>query len=49
MDAKVEEFHNITQGTQKVHEYANCFIKLMHYAPDETATKMKKMYFSRRA
>ena len=45
MDAKVEEFGNITQGSLKVHEYANRFIKMMCYAPDETSTEKKKMYF----
>ena len=34
MDAKVEEFRNIEQGSQRVHEYANRFIKLMRYAPE---------------
>ncbi|XP_066373057.1 uncharacterized protein [Miscanthus floridulus] len=45
MDVKVEEFRNITQGFQKIHEYANRFIRMMRYAPDETSTKNMKMYF----
>nr|AAD22157.1 hypothetical protein [Sorghum bicolor] len=45
MDAKVEEFRNISQGTQKVQEYATRFTRTMRYAPDESNTEKKKMYF----
>jgi tRNA/tmRNA/rRNA uracil-C5-methylase (TrmA/RlmC/RlmD family) len=45
MDAKVEEFRNISQGTQKIQEYATYFSCMMRYAPNETNTEKKKMYF----
>ena len=45
MDAKVEEFYNIAQGSQKITEYANRFTRMMQYAPSETDSEKKKMYF----
>jgi hypothetical protein len=46
MDAKVEEFRNISQGSQKVQEYTTHFTRMMRYAPRETDTeKKKKMYY----
>ena len=45
MNAKVEEFRNISQGSQKIQEYANCFTRMMRYAPGETDSEKKKMYF----
>jgi hypothetical protein len=44
MYAKVEEFHNFTQGTLKVQEYTTRFIHMMRYAPKETSSDKKKMY-----
>jgi hypothetical protein len=44
MDAKVEEFCNISQGSQKVQEYTTCFTHMMRYALGETDTEKKKMY-----
>jgi N-glycosylase/DNA lyase len=44
MDAKVEEFCNISQGSQKVQEYTTRFTRMMRYAPGETDTEKKKMY-----
>ena len=31
MDAKVEEFYNIFEGSQKIQEYANRFTRMMRY------------------
>ncbi|XP_066373068.1 uncharacterized protein [Miscanthus floridulus] len=45
MDAKVEEFRNVTQESQRILEYANHFIRMMRYAPNETGIEKKKMYF----
>ena len=45
MDAKVEEFPNISQGSQKIQEYTNRFTRMMRYAPSETDSEKKKMYF----
>ena len=45
MDAKVDEFRNISQGSQKIKEYANRFTRMMRYAPRETDSEKKKMYF----
>lgn len=45
MDAKVEEFRNIAQGSMKVQEYGNRFITMMWYPPDDTNTEKKKMFF----
>ena len=45
MDAKVEEFCNISQGSQKIQEYANRFTRMMRYALGETDSEKKKMYF----
>ena len=45
MDAKVEEFCNISQGSQKIQEYANRFTRMMRYAPGEIDSEKKKMYF----
>jgi hypothetical protein len=45
MDAKVEEFRNISQGSQKVREYSTRFTRMMRYAPGETNTEKKKMYY----
>ena len=44
MDTKVEELCNISQGSQKIREYANRFTRMMRYAPGETDFE-KKMYF----
>jgi hypothetical protein len=44
MDAKVEEFRNISQGSQKVQEYTTHFTRMMRYASGETDTEKKKMY-----
>jgi hypothetical protein len=44
MDAKVEEFRNISQGSQKVQDYTTRFTCMMRYAPGETDTEKKKMY-----
>ena len=45
MDAKVDEFRNISQGSQKIKEYANRFTRMMRYAPSEINSRKKKMYF----
>ena len=45
MDAMVEEFYNITQGSQKIQENTNYFTRMMRYAPSETDSEKKKMYF----
>jgi hypothetical protein len=45
MDAKVEEFHNIFKGSQKIQEYTNRFTRMIRYAPNETDSEKKKMYF----
>jgi hypothetical protein len=45
MDAKVEEFRNISQGSQKVQEYTTHFTRMMRYAPGETDIEKKKMYY----
>jgi hypothetical protein len=45
MDAKVEVFHNISQGSQKVQEYTTRFTRMMRYAPGETDTEKKKIYY----
>ena len=45
MDAKVEEFCNISQGSQKIQEYTNRFTRMMRYAPGEIDSEKKKMYF----
>lgn len=48
MEAKVEEFKNLTQGSMKVQEYANRFVTMMRYAPEETNTEKKKCTTSTR-
>ena len=45
MDAKVEEFCNISQGSQKIQEYANRFTRMMRYTPGDTDSEKKKMHF----
>ncbi|WVZ69537.1 hypothetical protein U9M48_018309 [Paspalum notatum var. saurae] len=45
MMQKAAEFHNLKQGTMKVQEYVNLFIKMMRYAPDDTRTDEKKQYW----
>ncbi|WVZ52239.1 hypothetical protein U9M48_003321 [Paspalum notatum var. saurae] len=42
---KPAEFRNLKQGTMKVQEYVNLFIKMMRYAPDDTRTNEKKQYW----
>ncbi|WVZ90298.1 hypothetical protein U9M48_036608 [Paspalum notatum var. saurae] len=42
---KAAEFHNLKQGTMKVQEYVNLFIKMMRYAPDDTRIDEKKQYW----
>ncbi|WVZ64569.1 hypothetical protein U9M48_014067 [Paspalum notatum var. saurae] len=39
---KAAEFRNLKQGTMKVQEYVNLFIKMKRYAPDDTRTDEKK-------
>jgi hypothetical protein len=41
---RVEEFRNISQGSQKVQEYTTRFTRIMRYALGETDTENKKMY-----
>ncbi|WVZ97976.1 hypothetical protein U9M48_043471 [Paspalum notatum var. saurae] len=45
MMQKAAEFRNLKQGTMKVQEYVNLFIKMMRYAPDDTRTDEKKQYW----
>ncbi|WVZ87096.1 hypothetical protein U9M48_033788 [Paspalum notatum var. saurae] len=42
---KAGEFRNLKQGTMKVQEYVNLFVKMMRYAPDDTKTNEKKQYW----
>ncbi|WVZ85115.1 hypothetical protein U9M48_032069 [Paspalum notatum var. saurae] len=42
---KAAEFRNLKQGTMKIQEYVNLFIKMMRYAPDDTRTDEKKQYW----
>ncbi|CAN6205626.1 unnamed protein product [Urochloa humidicola] len=48
VDQKVEEFRNLKMGKMTVQEYANKFQQLMRYAPDETNTEKKKIYYFRK-
>ncbi|WVZ95786.1 hypothetical protein U9M48_041509 [Paspalum notatum var. saurae] len=45
MMQKAAEFRNLKQGTMRVQEYVNLFIKMMRYAPDDTRTDEKKQYW----
>jgi hypothetical protein len=45
MDAKVEEFRNISKGSQNIPKYATHFTRTMRYTLGETDTEQKKMYF----
>ncbi|WVZ97890.1 LOW QUALITY PROTEIN: hypothetical protein U9M48_043393 [Paspalum notatum var. saurae] len=45
MMQKAAEFRNLKQGTMRVQEYVNLFIKMMRYAPDYTRTDEKKQYW----
>ncbi|WVZ51123.1 hypothetical protein U9M48_002299 [Paspalum notatum var. saurae] len=45
MMQKAAEFRNLKQGTMRVQEYVNLFIKMMRYAPDDTKTDEKKQYW----
>ncbi|WVZ51939.1 hypothetical protein U9M48_003036 [Paspalum notatum var. saurae] len=45
MMQKAAEFRNLKQGTMRVQEYVNLFIKTMRYAPDDTGTDEKKQYW----
>ncbi|WVZ57855.1 hypothetical protein U9M48_008191 [Paspalum notatum var. saurae] len=42
---KAAEFRNLKQGTMRVQEYVNLFIRMMRYAPDDTRTDEKKQYW----
>ncbi|CAN6362592.1 unnamed protein product [Urochloa humidicola] len=48
VDRKVEEFRNLKMGKMTVQEYTNRFQQLMRYAPDETNTEKKKIYYFRK-
>ncbi|WVZ50408.1 hypothetical protein U9M48_001661 [Paspalum notatum var. saurae] len=45
MMQKAAEFRKLKQGTMRVQEYVNLFIKMMRYAPDDTRTDEKKQYW----
>ncbi|CAN6275287.1 unnamed protein product [Urochloa humidicola] len=48
VDRKVEEFRNLKMGKMIVQEYTNRFQQLMRYAPNETNTEKKKIYYFRK-
>nr|XP_034594585.1 uncharacterized protein LOC117856298 [Setaria viridis] len=48
MDKKANEFRNLKMASMKVQEYAKKFHELMRYAPDDTNTEKKKMYWFRK-
>ncbi|XP_072146524.1 uncharacterized protein [Setaria viridis] len=48
MDWKADEFCNLKMGNLKVQEYANKFQELMRYAPGDSNTEKKKMYWFRK-
>jgi hypothetical protein len=35
----------MTQGPMRVEEYERLFMKMMHYAPDDTNTDQKKQFW----
>ncbi|WVZ97650.1 hypothetical protein U9M48_043166 [Paspalum notatum var. saurae] len=45
MMQKAAEFRNLKQGTMRVQEYVNLFIKTMRYALDDTRTDEKTQYW----
>ena len=48
MESKAEEFRTLKQGSMRMQEYANRFITMMRYAPEDVfSEKRKMMYFHR--
>jgi hypothetical protein len=49
MEAKAEEFRNISQDRERVQEYATRFTRMMRYAPPECVnSEDQKMYYFRK-
>ena len=49
MEAKAEEFRNISQDRERVQEYATRFTRMMRYAPPECVnSEEQKMYYFRK-
>jgi hypothetical protein len=45
MVQKTQEFCTMTQGAMRVKEYERHFMKMMHYAPEDTNPEQKKQFW----